>query len=200
MRQSRIRMVVLTACFSADGKHLLCATASGWAHVWRMKPIEQMTAPELVRSSARLHNSQIYSVVLSTVQGIALLISSSDHEICGWNWEALLAGSADPIPVFQLTRGGAGHPAEINALSLDLSCARLYAASGDGNAYGWDLASQRCRLCPLCLTLPTIDPECRAATALCTLPCALCTTGVFPHLRGTQTWCIAWHYARDTSS
>eukprot|EP00310_Coccolithus_braarudii_P012909 CAMPEP_0183342592 /NCGR_PEP_ID=MMETSP0164_2-20130417/8681_1 /TAXON_ID=221442 /ORGANISM="Coccolithus pelagicus ssp braarudi, Strain PLY182g" /LENGTH=339 /DNA_ID=CAMNT_0025513231 /DNA_START=34 /DNA_END=1053 /DNA_ORIENTATION=- len=141
-------MVVLVSCYSADGEFLLCATTSGWVHVWRTQSSREDDAlPAAAHvSSVRLHTCAIYSISLVDAQGVPLLISSTDSDVCGWKWEAVLADQSAPVPLFQFqnTRSDCGPPAEVNALAFDVSSARLYAGSGDGNAYGWDLATQRC--------------------------------------------------------
>ena len=87
------------------------------------------------------HTSTIYSLAFAPGD---MLITGSDEEMRGWRWSQLLAGTVAPLfelrnPTHALRRGGVGPLPETNALAVDAAAGLLYSASGDGNAYAWDL-------------------------------------------------------------
>jgi len=143
---------IFATAFSPDGKHLVCATGCGKLHVWAVSDgsMERMPTPDQ-HQSFQLHKCAIYSLVFVPSQGGVLLISGSDEEIRGWRWDELLSASSEPTPAMQLQnprrslrRGGLGPLSETSALVHDSISNVLYSAAGDGNAYAWDLSTQKC--------------------------------------------------------
>ena len=139
--------VVLAAAFSPCAKYLACATASGRLHVWSVP--EFVVAPPTAVCSVQLHACAVYALVFAQTSAGTLLLSASDEEVRGWSWEHIVAQGTAGAPTLQLQnprsslpRGATGPLSETTAMCLDGST--LYSAAGDGNAYSWDLATQRC--------------------------------------------------------
>jgi len=146
-------MTVLCAEFSPSGEHLVCATDRGWVHVWLFgKQIApDGLQPPKISSSTQLHECAIYSIIFLHSGAGELLISGSDDDIRCWRWEDLVGNTVKPTPLFQLhnprrnlRRGGMLPLSETSALAIDASSSKMYSAAGDGNAYAWDLVTQKC--------------------------------------------------------
>lgn len=150
----------LACAFSPSGAHLACSTASGCLHIYSLADGE--THPVLVASvQAHPPGCAIYSIAFTQSGTSTLLLTGSDDDIRGWRFEDLLSLTVAttslvircvpaPAPVLQLQspcqslrRNAVSPVSETSALSIDASTGTLYSASGDGNAYAWDLKAQR---------------------------------------------------------
>ena len=143
--------------FDPSGTHLVGGTGLGRLHVWVFDASSASgKTPPTRKCSVRAHGCSIYALELKPTSstGRLMLLSGADEEICGWWWDDVLAaadGGALPAPALRLEnarvalrRGALGQLSETSALTVDAASARLYSASGDGNAYVWDLATQSC--------------------------------------------------------
>ena len=136
--------------FSPDGSHLVGATSRGLLLIWKLASSASAAtgsttalalAPPTLTGKLQAHTSTIYSLAFAPGD---MLITGSDEEMRGWRWSQLLAGTVAPLfelrnPTHALRRGGVGPLPETNALAVDAAAGLLYSASGDGNAYAWDL-------------------------------------------------------------
>ncbi len=140
--------------FSPDGSHLVGATSRGLLLIWKLassaatgaSTTALALAPPTLAAKLQAHTSTIYSLAFAPGD---MLITGSDEEMRGWRWSQLLAGTVAPLfelrnPTHALRRGGVGPLPETNALAVDAAAGLLYSASGDGNAYAWDLSAQSC--------------------------------------------------------
>ena len=153
------RPAVNASCFSPDGAYLVCGTGLGALHVWHFpdggaqessEGIDTSTAAPKRVATVQAHRGPVYALTFASAKaGRLMLLSGADEEVCGWQWEAILAG-ADASkasllrlenPRTSLRRGAVGQLSETSALAVDTTTARLYSAAGDGNAYAWDLAT-----------------------------------------------------------
>ena len=145
--------------FDPTGQYLVGATSVGRLHLWEflggMSDSDEVQPPTR-RCSIRAHSCSIYALELQPTgaAGRLMLLTGADEEICGWWWDDVLAasdGGAMPTPVLRLEntrvalrRGALGQLSETSALAVDAVAGRLYSAAGDGNAYVWDLGTQKC--------------------------------------------------------
>ncbi|KAL1518734.1 hypothetical protein AB1Y20_003019 [Prymnesium parvum] len=137
---------VLASAFSPCGLYLVCGTACGWVHIWKIGADGLHLAPSL-RASFRAHHATLYALCFVPRAEGHLLVSGADEEIRAWEWERLLAPPAgEPAPLVVLhnprqpqRRGALGQLTDTAAFSFDPSARLLYSAAGDGNAYAWDL-------------------------------------------------------------
>jgi hypothetical protein len=149
----------LSALFSPDAAHLVCAGSSGRVHVWAiehaLRPAangddEQHTP---ARISFAAHSNAIYSLQFVHANGRHFLVTGGDTHIKGWAWNAVLEaaarGQAPPL-AFRLEhprdaglRGSIGALAEANDLAFDAHTCTLFTAAGDGKAYAWDLRTSK---------------------------------------------------------
>lgn len=151
----------LACAFSPDGLHLVCSTASGCLHIYSLGDGD--SHPVLVASvQAHPPGCAIYSLVFRPCGpgAEALLLSGSDDDIRGWHLRDLLSCTtksstsrcvAAPKPLLQLRspcrslrRSATSPVSETSALAIDAGTGLLYSASGDGNAYAWDLSTTQC--------------------------------------------------------
>lgn len=102
-------------------------------------------------ASFAAHDDAIYALHFAHMNGKQLLVTGSDTTIAGWAWPDVLdaAERTDaPTPAFRLEHprstgklGSVGALSECNDLAFDAKTSVLYTASGDSNAYAWDLAT-----------------------------------------------------------
>ena len=149
--------IVYTTAFSPCGRYLFAGTGHGKLHIWRLSPPPDLSdplsfAPPTLCGTVQAHGCAIYSLAFApSAEGGHLLLSGSDEEIRGWRMDELVAPNAAPTaklqlqnPRGELRRGGLGPLSETSALVLDPSSGVLFSAAGDGNAYAWDLGTQKC--------------------------------------------------------
>ena len=137
---------ILATAFSPCGEYLVCGTAFGWIHTWKIATAQGSLAPTL-HSSFRAHRAAVYALIFVNKAQGHLLLSGADEEIHGWEWERLPrapAGETKPFLVLQnprqpQRRGALGQLTDTAAFSFDARKGVLYSAAGDGNAYAWDL-------------------------------------------------------------
>lgn len=150
----------LSVLFSPDKAHLVCAARSGRVDVWATEEVLRSASAGLALRprpgthwSFAAHDDAIYSLHFAVANGTPILVTGSDTNIAGWSWPAVLGAAergAAPAPAFRLehprvagTLGSVGALSECNDLAVDEKASALYTASGDGNAYAWDLATAR---------------------------------------------------------
>jgi WD40 repeat protein len=127
---------ILTSTFSPDGLHLVCGTKDGKLVFWEMeRKASDANGTVLPDRVFIAHAGPVYSLLF--VGGT--LVSGGDDGLALWNWQGLLRGEVNAVSRFnQGTR--AGRPPEINSLATLGD--KIVAASGDGNIYFWDPATQ----------------------------------------------------------
>ena len=154
--------------FSPCGSYLVCGTGLGKLHVWHITLHDGVddssddTWERVATLDAHVRGCAIYSLVFAAGKGgEVMLLSGADEEIRGWRWADCLAAfkkaeknktpPAMPAPLLRLEnprtglrRGALGQLSETCALAVDASAGLLYSAAGDGNAYAWDLTTQKC--------------------------------------------------------
>lgn len=145
-RMTAMADAVLATVFSPCGKFVVCATAFGWVHLWRVAVDGTSIVPSLF-SSFRAHHAALYTLIFVGRGKGHLLFSGAEEEIRGWNWEELLSSPQllpEPIILLQNPRqperrGALGQLTDTAAFAFDDVTGLLYSAAGDGNSYAWDL-------------------------------------------------------------
>ena len=156
-----VPVAINATAFSPDGSYLVCGTSIGHLHVWHfpdgaLEDDDGTPVPPSRVAAVLAHGCAVYALEFAETAAGLLLLSSADEEVRGWRWaDVLAAGLGDgsgvssgvkPVlrlenPRTALRRGGLGQLSETSALAADAVAAQLYTASGDGNAYCWDLAT-----------------------------------------------------------
>jgi len=155
----KARPAVNAVAYSPDGSHLVCGTALGALHVWHFDSDSEGEGEGGVLPPTRTTEVQahtvgcaVYALAFAETSAGLLLLSGADEEICGWRWADVLAagGPVCPSPVLRLEnprtalrRGALGQLSETSALGVDAAAGTLYSAAGNGDAYAWDLSTQK---------------------------------------------------------
>eukprot|EP00466_Bigelowiella_natans_P000737 jgi/Bigna1/74424/fgenesh1_pg.29_\ len=148
---------VLSSAFGPSGA-LVCGNTEGDIAVW---PTHKAQKAANSQSGYRIKGAHpggpIYAISFPDEKGKPeLLATGGDEEIRLWNLKAVIQGgnsSSSPSPHKPLcilrnpqkkgTRQFTSPVAETNGL-VSTRDGTMYAASGDGNVYGWDLSTQKC--------------------------------------------------------
>jgi len=143
--------IIYTTAFSPDNEYMVCATNLGDIAIWRLR--DYLADSNWSKASGELfplrcwhaHTSApIYSLCFCGMN----LVSGGDEYIRVWNWEEILKPGASSYIEHKAelhNRQEVNHLgsykqfSETNDLSVDPNTNILYSASGDNNAYSWDI-------------------------------------------------------------
>lgn len=142
--------IVYTSSFSPNGKVFVFGTSWGDIFYWDLATRMTLdwyheTASERPSLSWKAHDGPVYTLAFHG----DLLLSGGDDCIYAWNWRNF-AQNPNPsfVPVFQI-KPQPDHiyrftdRPEINGISIDSSRNLLYAATGDLDAYCWDIETKK---------------------------------------------------------
>ena len=137
--------VVQATVFSPCGAYLVCGTANGSVHIWKLSSGSAFLAPTHL-TSFQAHQHALYALVFVPHGSGHLLMSAAGEDIRGWRWSAVIERGWTPDQQLVLQnprqpqrRGALGQLTDTSSLAFDPLSRLLYSAAGDGSAYAWDL-------------------------------------------------------------
>ncbi|CAM9694061.1 unnamed protein product [Chrysoparadoxa australica] len=159
LRMLRQHVTVTGASFSSCGRYAACTSNSGRVAIWDLNQYMKREAWD-DENGPDFTPDLTFEVDKSSVNCIKFvgdhLLLGGDTAVLGWKWQVLLDAMAQeekpPQPQLQLSapqhsnpfaRGALAALPEVNALAVDKRTGHLFAATGDCNAYEWDLETQK---------------------------------------------------------
>jgi len=143
-------MWVFALKYAMDGEWLLSSTSTGQLTCWNLHDAVKLVS-ELENNDNNKHcvsavQVQAHSNPIYTMAVLKdIVVTGSDEEIRVWRepWNSMKSHAEFKIPQIEGSRGSLSALAETNGVSISHNGTILTAAAGDGNAYYWDIETQK---------------------------------------------------------